>query len=141
MICLENKGIFVATTTIEWTEASWNLITGCTKISDGCRNCYAERMAKRLKAMGQKNYARGFDITVHDNMMKLPLKWKRPQMIFVNSMSDLFHEDIPFPVIQRVFKIMNSASNHTFQVLTKRSHLLAEYNSFLDWTPNIWMGG
>ncbi|RPJ05359.1 MAG: phage Gp37/Gp68 family protein [Spirochaetaceae bacterium] len=130
----------MATTTIEWTEASWNPVTGCTKISEGCRNCYAERMALRLKAMGQSNYSRGFEITFHENMMQLPLKWKRPQMIFVNSMSDLFHEDIPLPVIQRIFKVMNDAPSHTFQVLTKRSKVLLEYHKFLDWTPNIWMG-
>ncbi len=126
--------------TIEWTESSWNPITGCTKISEGCKNCYAERMANRLKAMGQKNYKNGFSLTIHEETINLPLKWKKPQMIFVNSMSDLFHEEIPFNVIERIFATMNQCTWHTFQVLTKRANILSEYSKFLTWTPNIWMG-
>ncbi|MBN2352786.1 MAG: phage Gp37/Gp68 family protein [Spirochaetales bacterium] len=127
-------------TTIEWTEASWNPITGCTKISAGCQNCYAERMAKRLKAMGQRNYANGFNLTVHERMFDLPKKWKKPQRIFVNSMSDLFHEDLELKTIQDIFEIMHECYWHLFQVLTKRSNLLKKYNAFLNWAPNIIMG-
>jgi protein gp37 len=127
-------------TTIEWTEASWNPVTGCTKISTGCLNCYAERMAKRLKAMGQKNYKNGFQLAVHEGMFDLPKKWKKPQRIFVNSMSDLFHESLDLEVIQNIFQTMSACYWHTFQVLTKRSHLLREYDTYLDWAPNIIMG-
>lgn len=125
---------------IEWTQSSWNPVTGCTKISEGCANCYAERMACRLKAMGQKNYVNGFDLTVHEEMFDLPLSWKKPQIIFVNSMSDLFHESLPFTVIDRLFKTMNNCPWHTFQILTKRADLLSEYSRHLTWTNNIWMG-
>lgn len=125
---------------IEWTEATWNPVTGCTKISEGCKHCYAERMALRLQAMGQKNYARGFELAFHDEILDSPLKWKKPRMIFVNSMSDLFHEDLPFGIIKRIFHIMNRCYWHTFQVLTKRSYILAEYHKYLNWTDNIWMG-
>ena len=125
---------------IEWTESSWNPITGCTKISAGCKNCYAERMAERLKKMGQRNYTNGFNLSIHESMFDLPMKWKKPQMIFVNSMSDLFHEDLPFSIIEKIFKIMNKCYWHTFQILTKRSHILYEYNKYLNWTDNIWMG-
>src|SRR5437868_6622534 len=104
---------------IEWTEATWNALTGCTKISPGCKHCYAERMALRLQAMGQANYADGFALTLHPQMLELPLRWKKPQMIFVNSMSDLFHSDVPEGYIQQVFDVMHRASWHTFQVLTK----------------------
>ena len=127
-------------TTIEWTESSWNPVTGCTKISEGCRNCYAERMAKRLMAMGQKNYKNGFSLSVHDQMLDLPKKWKKPRKIFVNSMSDLFHESLPFSVIEAVFRIMNECYWHTFQVLTKRSEILRKFSKYLKWTENIWMG-
>jgi protein gp37 len=127
-------------TTIEWTESTWNPVTGCTKISAGCLNCYAERMAKRLKAMGQKNYSNGFNLTVHESMFGLPKKWKKPRRIFVNSMSDLFHEDLELNAIQNIFRIMAECPRHVFQVLTKRSHLLKKYNSLLDWAPNIVMG-
>jgi protein gp37 len=125
---------------IEWTESSWNPVTGCARISEGCRNCYAERMALRLKAMGQKNYQHGFSLAVHEEMFDKPLKWKKPQMIFVNSMSDLFHEELPFAVINKVFQVMNSAPRHTFQILTKRSYVLRKYDKYLKWTNNIWMG-
>lgn len=126
--------------TIEWTESTWNPVTGCKKISPGCKNCYAERLSKRLKAMGQKNYANGFKLTLQPHMLELPLKWKKPQTIFVNSMSDLFHVDIPLEYIQRVFDVMNRAHWHRFQVLTKRADRLEEVSSALCWSPNIWMG-
>jgi protein gp37 len=125
---------------IEWTESTWNPLTGCTKISPGCRHCYAERMALRLQAMGQPNYANGFQLTVHEHMLELPLTWKKPQMIFVNSMSDLFHEDAPADFVLRVFDIMRRATWHTFQVLTKRSARLLELNPLIDWPANVWMG-
>jgi protein gp37 len=125
---------------IEWTEATWNPVTGCTKISPGCDNCYAERLALRLQAMGQPNYANGFALTLQERMLDLPLKWKTPQMIFVNSMSDLFHKDVPEEYIQRVFDVMRRASHHVFQVLTKRSQRLARLSHKLDWPPNVWMG-
>ncbi len=125
---------------IEWTEATWNPVTGCTKISPGCKFCYAERMSERLHAMGQANYRNGFELTLHPHMLELPLRWKKPQTIFVNSMSDLFHLDVPFEYIERVFEVMNRAHWHRFQVLTKRSERLAELSSRLAWAPNIWMG-
>jgi protein gp37 len=125
---------------IEWTESTWNPVTGCNKISPGCKNCYAERLAKRLKAMGQANYRNGFKLTLQPQMLELPLKWKRPQTIFVNSMSDLFHKDVPLDYIQQVFDVMNRAHWHRFQVLTKRADRLAEISTELNWSPNIWMG-
>ena len=125
---------------IEWTDSTWNPATGCTKISPGCKNCYAERMAKRLKAMGQPNYSNGFELALHQHVLELPLRWKKPRTIFVNSMSDLFHEDIPLEFILRAFDVMNRAHWHRFQVLTKRSERLFELNSKLLWTSNIWMG-
>jgi len=125
---------------IEWTEATWNPITGCTKVSPGCQNCYAERIAQRLQAMGKPNYANGFKLTIHEHMLEVPLKWKKPRMIFVNSMSDLFHRDVPIGFIQEVFDVMRAASWHTFQVLTKRSTRLLELNPQLDWPDNVWMG-
>jgi len=125
---------------IEWTDSTWNPVTGCTKISNGCQHCYAERMSMRLKAMGQPNYANGFKVTCHEHQLELPLKWKKPRMIFVNSMSDLFHEKVPTKFIQRVFEVMNRSHWHIFQVLTKRAERLSELSSELTWTPNIWMG-
>jgi protein gp37 len=125
---------------IEWTESSWNPITGCTKISSGCANCYAATFAKRLKAMGNPRYINGFNITIHEDLFERPLQWKKPQMIFVNSMSDLFHEDIPFEVIKSIFVTMNKANWHTFQILTKRAERLVKLAPDLNWTPNIWMG-
>jgi len=125
---------------IEWTESTWNPITGCTKISPGCKYCYAERMAERLQAMGQENYRNGFELTLQPHMLELPLRWKKPQTIFVNSMSDLFHKDVPLDYIQRVFEVMRRADWHRFQVLTKRADRLAELDSSLQWAPNIWMG-
>lgn len=125
---------------IEWTESTWNPVTGCTKISPGCKHCYAERMAERLRAMGQANYANGFELTVQPHMLELPLTWKKPQVIFVNSMSDLFHKDVPLAYVRRVFDVMKRAHWHRFQVLTKRASRLAELSPKLDWAPNIWMG-
>jgi protein gp37 len=125
---------------IEWTEATWNPVTGCTKVSPGCRHCYAERMAHRLQAIGQKNYARGFELALQPHMLELPLRWKRPQTVFVNSMSDLFHRDVPLEYIQRVFDVMRRAHGHTFQVLTKRAERLADLDAKLDWPENVWMG-
>ncbi len=130
----------MATSSIEWTEATWNPTTGCNKISPGCKFCYAERMAKRLKAMGQKNYINGFDLTIHDYMLEVPLRWKKPRTIFVNSMSDLFHKDVPLGFLKKVFDVMNEASWHQYQVLTKRSDRLLEVSSVLSWAPHIWMG-
>lgn len=130
----------MASSKIEWTDATWNPVTGCTKISSGCRNCYAERMAIRLKAMGQPNYAKGFEVACHEQQLELPLRWKKSRMVFVNSMSDLFHEAIPLEFIQKVFDVMNQADWHTFQVLTKRAERLSELSSELTWSPNIWMG-
>lgn len=130
----------MAQSSIEWTESTWNPVTGCTKISEGCRHCYAERMARRLKAMGQPNYRNGFKTTCHEHVLELPLSWKRPQMIFVNSMSDLFHKDVSDAFIQKIFAVMNKAPWHRFQVLTKRADRLARMSSKLSWAPNIWMG-
>lgn len=130
----------MAQSKIEWTDASWNPITGCTKISPGCKHCYAERMAKRLRAMDHPNYATGFQLAMHDHMLEQPLRWKKPQTIFVNSMSDLFHEDVPLAFIQRVFEVMRQASWHRFQVLTKRSERLLELSPEITWPVNVWMG-
>lgn len=125
---------------IEWTESTWNPLTGCDKISHGCKNCYAERMAKRLKAMGQPKYANGFDLTLHESAIDEPLRWKKPQVIFVNSMSDLFHKDVPVDFVLRTFDVMHRASWHTFQVLTKRAERLEELSPLIDWPDNVWMG-
>lgn len=125
---------------IEWTEATWNPVTGCDKISPGCKFCYAERLAFRLKAMGQANYRNGFDLTLQPTMLEKPLSWKKPQVIFVNSMSDLFHKDIPEYYIQQVFDVMRRAHWHQFQVLTKRADRLEELSPSIDWPSNVWMG-
>jgi protein gp37 len=125
---------------IEWTQATWNPLTGCSKVSPGCKNCYAERMSIRLKAMGQPNYSHGFDLCLHEASLEIPLHWKKPLNIFVNSMSDLFHEEVPLDFIKRVFDAMNNAHWHRFQVLTKRSERLLELNPQLKWASNIWMG-
>jgi protein gp37 len=129
-----------AKTSIEWTESTWNPITGCTKVSPGCQNCYAERLSLRLQAMGQHNYSNGFKLTMHNQALVTPLKWKRPQMIFVNSMSDLFHEDVPIDFILKVFEIMRQASWHQFQILTKRSERLIQIDHLVHWPDNVWMG-
>src|SRR5947207_2362667 len=125
---------------IEWTEATWNPVTGCTKISAGCKNCYAERLALRLQAMGNRRYKRGFRITLHDDVVDLPRKWKTPRRIFVNSMSDLFHPDVPLWFIRRVFKTMVECPQHSFQILTKRSDRLEKLSAKLPWPQNVWMG-
>ncbi len=130
----------MATSTIEWTDSTWNPVTGCTKISPGCKNCYAERMAKRLQAMGQPNYRDGFRVSLHEHALALPLKWKKPQTIFVNSMSDVFHEDVPESFIRRIFETMAKAPWHTFQVLTKRAERLETIGRNLTWPDNVWMG-
>lgn len=130
----------MAKSNIEWTEATWNPVTGCTKISPGCANCYAERLAFRLQAMGQRNYANAFQLTVQPHMLELPLKWRTPQVIFVNSMSDLFHKDVPEHYLQSVFDVMRRANWHRFQVLTKRSDNLKRLSSTLPWDSHIWMG-
>jgi protein gp37 len=129
-----------ANSAIEWTEATWNPITGCDKISPGCKHCYAERMAGRLQAMGQRNYRNGFELTLHESALLLPLSWKRPQTIFVNSMSDLFHKDVPSEFIHRVFDVMTRAHWHQYQVLTKRADRLEALSTSLPWQPHIWMG-
>jgi protein gp37 len=125
---------------IEWTGSTWNPVTGCVKISPGCTHCYAERMAKRLQAMGQPNYARGFKLALHEHTLELPLVWKKPQMIFVNSMSDLFLKEVPQSFIAKVFDVMREAHWHTFQVLTKRAERLFDLSRDLPWAANIWMG-
>lgn len=125
---------------IEWTEATWNPVTGCTKISPGCLHCYAERMSKRLKGMGNSNYANGFELTLQPQMLKRPLEWKSPKRVFVNSMSDLFHKDVPTEYIEQVFSVMREAHWHQFQVLTKRSARLERLSPSLEWPPNVWMG-
>lgn len=125
---------------IEWTEATWNPVTGCSKISPGCLNCYAERMSLRLQRMGQPNYRDGFAVRTHEHMLGLPLKWKQPRTVFVNSMSDLFHDDVPDEFIRRVFAVMKRAHWHTFQVLTKRSRRLCLLAPELEWPSNVWMG-
>jgi protein gp37 len=125
---------------IEWTEATWNPLTGCTKISPGCKLCYADRMARRLKAMGQPRYRNGFRLTLQPDALEIPLRWKRPRIIFVNSMSDLFHQDVPLEYIQSCFGVMEKASQHTFQVLTKRPERVAEIHALLRWPRNVWLG-
>ena len=127
-------------TGIEWTESTWNPVTGCTKVSSGCKHCYAERMSMRLKAMGVKKYAKGFELTLHPDVLGEPLKWKKSRIIFVCSMSDLFHEDVPFPFIWQVFEVMREADWHTFQVLTKRICRLSNSVKKLTFSPNIWVG-
>jgi protein gp37 len=127
-------------TSIEWTESTWNPVSGCTKISEGCLNCYAERMALRLQAMGQDRYKNGFRLTLHPKALEEPYRWKKPRVVFVNSMSDLFHEEIPVGFIQDIFQVMRNNPQHTFQILTKRSQRLRELAKSLDWSSNIWMG-
>src|SRR5258708_1139856 len=128
------------TSDIEWTEATWNPVTGCSKISPGCKHCYAHRLALRLKAIGQPNYRNGFKVTLDPQTREMPLEWKKSRTIFVNSMSDLFHRDVPMSFIQKVFSTMRQASWHRFQVLTKRPERVKNIDRKLQWTPNIWMG-
>jgi protein gp37 len=125
---------------IEWTDATWNPVTGCRKVSPGCKNCYAERLATRLYAMGNPRYQNGFDLTLHEDQLTLPLRWKQPKKIFVNSMSDLFHEQVPDDFIFQAFKIMERADWHLFQILTKRADRLAEIAPKLPWPTNVWQG-
>ena len=125
---------------IEWTETTWNPVTGCTKVSHGCKRCYAERMSSRLQAMGMAKYRNGFAVTVHPAVLDQPLRWRKPRLVFVNSMSDLFHKNVPTEFVESVFDVMNEASRHTFQVLTKRPGRVLKLNRRLNWTPNIWMG-
>lgn len=130
----------MAESAIEWTEMTWNPTTGCNKISAGCKFCYAEIMARRLKAMGLEKYRNGFRLTLHHEALQLPYSWRHPKLVFVNSMSDLFHSAIPMEFLTEVFSVMNDCRRHTFQVLTKRAEVLVERDPFLLWTPNIWMG-
>ncbi|MCZ6842599.1 MAG: phage Gp37/Gp68 family protein [SAR324 cluster bacterium] len=125
---------------IEWTETTWNPLTGCTKISPGCKHCYADRLSRRLMAMGNRKYSNGFDLTLHQDAVRQPLSWKKPQTVFVNSMSDLFQDGVPLKFIQQVFSVMNEAHRHRFQILTKRSENLLQAHKKLQWGPNIWMG-
>jgi protein gp37 len=142
-------GVMAGASAIEWTEATWNPVTGCDRVSPGCAHCYALDLAARLKRMGQPKYQRdgarrssgpGFGVTLHPGTLDVPLRWKRPRVIFVNSMSDLFHEEIPFAFIERVFEVMAAAEHHVFQVLTKRHERLAELQGDLPWPTNVWMG-
>jgi protein gp37 len=125
---------------IEWTESTWNPVTGCSKVSAGCQRCYAERLALRLQAMGNARYRHGFMVTLHPDLIELPKRWREPRLIFVNSMSDLFHEHVPLEFIQRVFATMQHCPQHTFQILTKRSARLRQLAGQIAWPPNIWMG-
>lgn len=130
----------MAQSSIEWTEMTWNPTTGCTKISSGCTFCYAEIMSKRLKAMGIEKYKDAFEIRIHPDQLKIPYTWKSSKIVFVNSMSDLFHKDVPLDFIKQVFNVMNENPNHVFQILTKRAERLFEVQNELKWTHNIWMG-
>lgn len=125
---------------IEWTQATWNPVTGCSKVSAGCKNCYAERLAARLLAMGNARYRNGFKVTLHPDLVELPKRWRDPRLIFVNSMSDLFHEQVPLAFIHGVFATMRACPQHTFQILTKRSARLRRLAGELDWPSNVWMG-
>ena len=130
----------MASSSIEWTQMTWNPTTGCDKISAGCKYCYAEVMTRRLQAMGLEKYQEGFKLKIHEDALDIPYFWKLPKIVFVNSMSDLFHEDVPMEFIKKVFHVMNENPQHTFQVLTKRSEVLLQYHSELNWSDNIWMG-
>lgn len=130
----------MAQSTIEWTEMTWNPTTGCSKISAGCKYCYAEVMTRRLMAMGIDKYKNGFEVAVHEDALYIPYTWKKPKIVFVNSMSDLFHPEVPDSFIEKVFEVMNNTAQHTYQVLTKRADRLYELHQRLNWTSNIWMG-
>lgn len=125
---------------IEWTDATWNPVTGCTKVSPGCKNCYAERFAERWRGTPGHPYEQGFDLRLWPDRLDIPLSWKKPRRVFVNSMSDLFHKQVPLPFIRRVFETMQKASAHTFQILTKRAERLSSVRLKLEWPPNVWMG-
>jgi len=131
----------MAKSSIEWTELTWNPVTGCTKISAGCKFCYAETMTRRLKAMGLEKYQAGFkEVRTHEDSLSIPYTWKKSKVVFVNSMSDLFHKDVPLEFIQKVFQVMRDNPQHIFQVLTKRAERLMELNPYLKWSHNVWMG-
>lgn len=130
----------MAQSSIEWTEMTWNPTTGCNKISAGCKFCYAEVMSRRLQAMGIDKYKDGFELRIHEDALAIPYSWKSSKVVFVNSMSDLFHKDVPLDFIQKVFRVMNENPQHTFQVLTKRADILFKHHKQLNWTHNIWMG-
>jgi len=132
----------MAKSSIEWTEMTWNPTTGCDKVSPGCKYCYAEVMSRRLKAMGLEKYKDGFLVRIHEEELQRPYSWKNPRLVFVNSMSDLFHKDVPLKFIRKVFRVMNENPQHVFQILTKRADLLLDYDraGWLSWSPNIWMG-
>ena len=130
----------MAQSSIEWTEMTWNPTTGCSKISGGCKFCYAEIMSKRLQAMGIEKYKDNFEVRTHEASLRIPYSWKYSKVVFVNSMSDLFHKDVPLDFIKRVFEVMNDNPQHVFQVLTKRAERLFEVHKELKWTHNIWMG-
>lgn len=125
---------------IEWTSSTWNPITGCNRVSAGCDHCYAERMARRLQGMGVPKYKNGFEVTLHPQALEAPLRWKKPQVVFVNSMSDICHEKVPFEYVERIFDVMGRAEQHVFQILTKRSRRLLDMSSRLRWPGNVWMG-
>lgn len=125
---------------IEWTDVTWNPVTGCSKVSQGCKHCYAERMAKRLKAMRVDRYRNGFQVALHEDLLDAPKRWRSPRMVFVNSMSDLFHDDVPASFVQRIFRTMEDCPQHTFQILTKRSERLLALSRSLPWPRNVWMG-
>ena len=125
---------------IEWTDATWNPTTGCNKVSPGCKHCYAERLSNRLKAAGMAKYRDGFKMTLHPDTLAIPLRWRKPRFIFVNSMSDLFHEQVPVGFIQDVFAVMQNADWHRYQVLTKRAERVAELNHLLPWPQQVWLG-
>lgn len=128
------------TTKIEWTEVTWNPVTGCSKISEGCRHCYAERMAARLKAMGQRRYRNGFEVTLQPDIVELPMCWKKPRVVFVNSMGDLFHNRVPQEFIAEIFRTMVKSRRHVFQVLTKRAARASKISVGLPWPDNVWLG-
>ena len=130
----------MAKSSIEWTQMTWNPTTGCDKLSAGCKYCYAEEMTRRLKAMGQEKYSAGFEFRMHDSAVNIPYTWRKPQVVFVNSMSDLFHANVTLEFVQKVFAVMNETPQHTYQVLTKRGDVLEQFAPALNFTPNIWMG-
>lgn len=130
----------MAQSSIEWTEMTWNPTTGCNKLSTGCKFCYAEIMSRRLQAMGVEKYKDNFKLAIHPDALEIPYTWKKSKIVFVNSMSDLFHKDVPLSYIKKVFNVMNETPQHTYQVLTKRGDILEKYDKHLTWTSNIWMG-
>jgi len=130
----------MAQSSIEWTEMTWNPTTGCSKLTAGCKFCYAEIMSKRLQAMGIEKYENGFKVAIHESALNIPYSWKGAKIVFVNSMSDLFHPEISIEFIQKVFRVMNETPQHTYQVLTKRAERLFKIHHLLNWSKNIWMG-